>query len=86
MLARPGFSTADKVTDLSGRGVGVDAVYTRVRALCGAMDIRSTPGQGSTFRVFFPVSHEDLSPEDVRREEGAAEPKGGGDPDSSAGA
>src|SRR5262249_14398464 len=38
LLARPGFSTAEKVTDLSGRGVGVDAVYTRVRSLGGAMD------------------------------------------------
>ena len=45
LLARPGFSTAEKVTNLSGRGVGVDAVYTRVRALGGAMDIRSVPGQ-----------------------------------------
>ena len=56
MLARPGFSTADKVTNLSGRGVGVDAVYTRVRALGGAMDIRSVPGQGTTMMLRLPLT------------------------------
>ena len=56
LLARPGFSTVDKVTDLSGRGVGVDAVYTRVRALGGAMDIRSVPGQGTTVILRLPLT------------------------------
>lgn len=56
LLARPGFSTAEKVTDLSGRGVGVDAVYTRVRALGGAMDIRSVPGQGTTMVLRLPLT------------------------------
>jgi two-component system chemotaxis sensor kinase CheA len=56
LLARPGFSTADKVTSLSGRGVGVDAVYTRVRALGGAMDIRSVPGQGTTMMLRLPLT------------------------------
>ncbi|HEX8946018.1 MAG TPA: chemotaxis protein CheA [Gemmatimonadaceae bacterium] len=56
LLARPGFSTVDKVTDLSGRGVGVDAVYTRVRALGGAMDIRSIPGQGTTMILRLPLT------------------------------
>jgi two-component system chemotaxis sensor kinase CheA len=56
LLARPGFSTVDKVTDLSGRGVGVDAVYTRVRALGGAMDIRSIPGQGTTVILRLPLT------------------------------
>jgi two-component system chemotaxis sensor kinase CheA len=56
LLARPGFSTVDKVTDLSGRGVGVDAVYTRVRALGGAMDIRSVPGQGTTMILRLPLT------------------------------
>ena len=56
LLARPGFSTAEKVTDLSGRGVGVDAVYTRVRALGGAMDIRSVPGQGTTMILRLPLT------------------------------
>ena len=56
LLARPGFSTADRVTELSGRGVGVDAVYTRVRALGGAMDIRSAPGAGTTVMIRLPVT------------------------------
>jgi len=56
LLARPGFSTAEKVTDLSGRGVGVDAVYTRVRGLGGAMDIRSTPGHGTTMQIRLPLT------------------------------
>ena len=56
LLARPGFSTAEKVTGLSGRGVGVDAVYTKVRALGGAMDIRSAPGQGTTVLIRLPLT------------------------------
>jgi two-component system, chemotaxis family, sensor kinase CheA len=56
LLARPGFSTAERVTNLSGRGVGVDAVYTRVRALGGAMDIRSVPGQGTTMMLRLPLT------------------------------
>jgi two-component system chemotaxis sensor kinase CheA len=56
LLARPGFSTVDKVTDLSGRGVGVDAVYTRVRSLGGAMDIRSVPGHGTTMVLRLPLT------------------------------
>jgi two-component system chemotaxis sensor kinase CheA len=56
LLARPGFSTAEKITGLSGRGVGVDAVYTRVRALGGAMDIRSVPGQGTTMILRLPLT------------------------------
>ncbi len=56
LLARPGFSTAEQVTGLSGRGVGVDAVYTRVRALGGAMDIRSVPGQGTTMMLRLPLT------------------------------
>jgi len=56
LLARPGFSTAEKVTCLSGRGVGVDAVYTKVRALGGAMDIRSVPGQGTTVLIRLPLT------------------------------
>jgi len=56
ILARPGFSTADRVTGMSGRGVGVDAVYTRVRALGGAMDIRSVPGNGTTMILRLPLT------------------------------
>jgi len=56
LLARPGFSTAESVTQLSGRGVGIDAVYTRVRSLGGAMDIRSEPGEGTTMVLRLPLT------------------------------
>ena len=56
LLARPGFSMAERVTGLSGRGVGVDAVYTRVRALGGAMNIRSVEGQGTTMVIRLPLT------------------------------
>ena len=48
IIARPGFSTAEKITDISGRGVGIDVVLTRVRELGGAVEIRSVPGDGTT--------------------------------------
>jgi two-component system chemotaxis sensor kinase CheA len=56
LIARPGFSTAERITDLSGRGVGIDAVYARVRALGGAVDIRSSPGQGTTVTLRLPLT------------------------------
>ena len=56
IIGRPGFSTAETVTDLSGRGVGIDAVYTRVRALGGAVDIRSQRGQGTTATLRLPLT------------------------------
>ncbi len=56
LVARPGFSTAERVTDISGRGVGVDAVYTRVRTLGGSVEIRTTPGRGTTVTVRLPVT------------------------------
>jgi len=56
LIARPGFSTARQVTDLSGRGVGIDAVHTRVRALGGTVDIRSTRGRGTAITVRLPVT------------------------------
>jgi two-component system chemotaxis sensor kinase CheA len=56
IIARPGFSTAKQVTDLSGRGVGIDVVVTRVRALGGAVEIQSEPGQGTTITVRLPLT------------------------------
>lgn len=56
LIARPGFSTAERVTDLSGRGVGIDVVMTRVRALGGAVEIRSGAGEGTTITVRLPVT------------------------------
>ncbi|HEX6058107.1 MAG TPA: chemotaxis protein CheA [Gemmatimonadaceae bacterium] len=56
LISRPGFSTAERVSDISGRGVGIDAVQNRVRALGGSVDIRSTPGQGTIVTVRLPVT------------------------------
>src|SRR5438552_2350431 len=56
VLARPGFSTADAVTNVSGRGVGIDVAVTRLRALGGSIEIRSQPGKGTTFVLRLPVT------------------------------
>lgn len=52
----PGLSTAATVTDISGRGVGMDAVRRVVEAVGGALDIESTRGQGATFRLSLPLT------------------------------
>ena len=56
ILAHPGFSTAEKVTDVSGRGVGLDAVVTRIRALGGAIDMQTRLGAGTVFTLRLPVT------------------------------
>jgi two-component system, chemotaxis family, sensor kinase CheA len=56
LIARPGFSTAERVTDLSGRGVGIDAVYNRVRSLGGSVDIRTVQGEGTTVTLRLPLT------------------------------
>src|SRR5712691_4804150 len=56
VLARPGFSRAETVTSVSGRGVGIDVVMTRLRALGGTIDIRSEPGRGTSFTLRLPVT------------------------------
>ncbi len=55
-IAHPGLSTAEQVSDLSGRGVGVDAVQTKVRALGGSVELRSPPGLGTTMTVRLPIT------------------------------
>ncbi|MEY4118259.1 MAG: chemotaxis protein CheA [Planctomycetota bacterium] len=52
----PGFSTAEKVTDISGRGVGMDVVRRNIEALRGSVEIRSTTGKGSTFSMRLPLT------------------------------
>jgi chemosensory pili system protein ChpA (sensor histidine kinase/response regulator) len=52
----PGFSTRDAVTEISGRGVGLDVVATRLRALSGSIDIRSSAGRGLTIELRFQAS------------------------------
>ncbi len=54
VLSRPGFSTVKEVSELSGRGVGLDVVATQLLALGGSLDIQSEPGQGSTFTLRLP--------------------------------
>ena len=54
LILQPGFSTADKVSRLAGRGVGMDVVASEVRQLGGTLDIRSTPGKGVTFTLRLP--------------------------------
>lgn len=55
-LFHPGFSTAEKVSDLSGRGVGLDVVKTNLDKINGKINIFSKPGQGTTFRLTIPLS------------------------------
>jgi two-component system chemotaxis sensor kinase CheA len=56
LIARPGFSTSEEVTGLSGRGVGIDVVMNRVRSLGGSVDIQSQPGQGTTVALRLPLT------------------------------
>jgi two-component system chemotaxis sensor kinase CheA len=56
LLFAPGFSTAAKVNDLSGRGVGLDAVRTEIVRLGGTVDLTSQPGAGTTIALHLPMS------------------------------
>jgi two-component system chemotaxis sensor kinase CheA len=56
LIFAPGFSTADKVTDVSGRGVGMDVVKRNIEALRGSVSIHSVPGQGTTFLIRLPLT------------------------------
>lgn len=55
-LFRPSFSTADKVTDLSGRGVGLDVVKTKIEAIGGMVEVETEPGKGSKFIIRIPLT------------------------------
>lgn len=52
----PGFSTVDKVSDLSGRGVGMDVVLTNIQKIKGDITLASTPGQGTTIAITIPLT------------------------------
>jgi len=56
LIFAPGFSTAEKITDVSGRGVGMDIVKTNVERLNGRIDITSVPGEGTTMAVRLPLT------------------------------
>jgi len=55
-ILESGFSTAETVSKLAGRGVGMDVVYSEIRQLGGSLQIRSTPGKGSEFTVRLPFT------------------------------
>lgn len=56
LLFAPGFSTADKISDISGRGVGLDVVKSKITSLGGNVTIHSTPGKGTNFSVQLPLT------------------------------
>ncbi|MBR9990535.1 MAG: chemotaxis protein CheA [Gemmatimonadetes bacterium] len=56
LMSMPGLSTAEEVGAVSGRGVGMDVVVSRVRALGGAIDMRTKSGLGTTFRMRLPIT------------------------------
>ncbi|UYV38617.1 chemotaxis protein CheA [Rhodobacteraceae bacterium D3-12] len=56
LLFRPGFSTATEVSNLSGRGVGMDVVRSEIQALGGRVNLQSTPGQGTTLSISLPLT------------------------------
>lgn len=56
LIFQPGFSTADKVSELSGRGVGLDVVRRNVNSLSGTLHIESSKGQGTTFTIRLPLT------------------------------
>ena len=56
LLFRPSFSTADKISDVSGRGVGLDVVKTKIESLGGSIEARTAKGEGSTFIIQLPLT------------------------------
>jgi two-component system chemotaxis sensor kinase CheA len=56
LIFKAGFSTAEKVTEVSGRGVGLDSVKRKIQALKGSISVVSETGKGTTFRLRFPLT------------------------------
>ncbi|BCR05126.1 chemotaxis protein CheA [Desulfuromonas versatilis] len=56
LIFSPGFSTKDQVSDLSGRGVGMDVVKNNISMLSGMIEMDSTPGQGTTLSITLPIT------------------------------
>lgn len=56
LIFSPGFSTAEEISQVAGRGVGMDVVKTEVTSLGGRIEISSSPGQGTEFRVIIPLT------------------------------
>jgi two-component system chemotaxis sensor kinase CheA len=56
LICAPGFSTAEKISNISGRGVGMDVVRSNVEALGGRVEIHSVPGEGTSFTMILPLT------------------------------
>ena len=56
LIFLPGFSTAAQITNISGRGVGMDVVKTNIEKIGGTIDMQSTPGQGTTLKIKIPLT------------------------------
>ena len=56
LILAPGFSTAEQVSDVSGRGVGMDVVNEKITHLQGSIDIKSTAGKGTTISIYLPLT------------------------------
>ena len=56
LLFKPSFSTSDKITDVSGRGVGLDVVKSKIEALGGDLEVKTKYGEGSTFSIRLPLT------------------------------
>ena len=56
LILQPGFSTAEEITELSGRGVGLDVVQSVLGRLKGTVEIETAPGRGTTFRLRLPLT------------------------------
>ena len=56
LIFAPGLSTADEVTSISGRGVGLDVVHSALEMLKGSIELESEPGNGTTFRILLPLT------------------------------
>lgn len=56
LIFAPGFSTADQISDISGRGVGLDVVKNKLESLGGSVSVKSAEGQGSLFSIQLPLT------------------------------
>lgn len=56
LIWRPGFSTAEQVTEVSGRGMGMDIVWSKIEQLNGTVELFSAPGRGTTFEIKLPLT------------------------------
>ena len=55
LIFLPGFSTAEKLTNVSGRGVGMDVVKTNIEKIGGTVDVQTKLGQGTTLKIKIPL-------------------------------